>query len=311
MLSRSKSDPLDKIKALLASAAGTEPSIRGIYLDETLREFFYLNATVKIPAIAVSSIDHEQSLEVLNKISASLSPFLAGHEYLEEKNPGYEEHSIHLGSLFRGRILDFIHMLRLDFKFSSHSGTIIRPGDTATYPSYETEMIYFKSSLVPVRKGGSPSAFQSIRLNESVTVAAEDSSKRLYTSVLFDDFSNREISIDLSRRTGCSFSIPVTIFPMIMYEYFTACLSIPDPVPSRIEKALSVFEPLFIFLYSIMVGNATELPPEGLEEFLKVKGDKILMSPALMKDLNDYFSSYSTSADDELMLKGWKKINCR
>ena len=70
--------------------------ICGIFLDETLREFFCLNAPVVIPAIPVSSIKHNNAADILNVISQVIPGFMAGHSYLEKINPVSEEHSIHL-----------------------------------------------------------------------------------------------------------------------------------------------------------------------------------------------------------------------
>lgn len=286
-------------------------AVSGIFIDETLREFFCLNSGIIIPAVPVSSIGHDNALEIIRIIADVIPGFLAGHTYMEKRNPASEEHSVHFVSSVEGRIIDFIHILRLDFKFSAHSGTIIKPGDSATFPSYSTERIYFKSRLVPVTKGSSPGNFDFIKLKGSVRVDAEDTGKRLFTSVLFDDFSSREVSIELSRKAGDIFTIPLTIYPMIVYDYFTSCLNLPDPLCDKLAGAALRFEPVFLYLFSDVSGSGHSLVQEGLKswpECLESTGDGISLKPGYSERLKQYFSCYSLYTDDELMLRGWRRI---
>ncbi|HPS56847.1 MAG TPA: hypothetical protein PK514_01970, partial [Spirochaetota bacterium] len=286
-------------------------SINGVFIDETLREFFYLKAPIVIPAIPVSSIGHNNASEIVKIVSKVIPGFLAGHLYMEKRNPASEEHSIHLFSSLSGRVVDFIHILRLDFKFSANSGAIVKAGDSATFPSYSTQRIYFKSRLVPVSKGSSTADFDFIRLKKSVRVESGEEHKRLFTSVLFDDFSSREISIELSRKAGDIFGIPVTIYPMVVYDYFTSCLNVPEPAGDAIEKAAFMFEPLFLYMFSDVSGRGQSLVQEGLNAWpdcLESAGEGLTIKPGYSDNLRQYFSCYSLFADDDLMLKGWKKI---
>ncbi len=285
--------------------------ICGIFLDETLREFFCLNAPVVIPAIPVSSIKHNNAADILNVISQVIPGFMAGHSYLEKRNPVSEEHSIHLACPVKGKIIDFIHMLRLDFKFSSNAGTIVKKGDSATFPSYSTERIYFKSRLVPVYQGSGTGNFDFIKLRGSVSVEAGDSGRRLFTSVLFDDFSSREISIELSRKSGDIFKVPVTIYPMLGYDYFTACINVPGLEYGSLAEAAAVFEPLFIYLFSDVSGSGHSLVMEGLESWpdcLVSSEGGVFLKPEFKQNLKNYFSRYLLFTDDDLLLRGWKKI---
>lgn len=288
-----------------------ENDVMGIFIDETLREFFYLKKPVAIPSIPVSSIGHNDAFEIIKIISQFIPGFLTGHQYMEKRNPASEEHSIHFASFESGRAIDFIHILRLDFKFSAHSGTIIKSGDSATFPSYSTERIYFKSRLVPVSKGSSMAGFDFVKLKGSVHVEAQDANKRLFTSVLFDDFSSREISIELSRKAGDLFRIPLTIYPMVVYDYFTACLNVPDPAGNKITEAVKMFEPLFIYLFSDVSGMGNTLVNDGVNawpECLEAAGEGLTLKSGYSEKLREFFSCYSLFADDDLLLKGWKKI---
>lgn len=311
-MTKGKPDPVADIAGILREAGKSAGiSIKGVYLDETLREFFLLESPVEIPSLSVKSIDHEKSRDILRLISPAADAFLAGHEYMEVRNPQSEEHSIHLSAVVQGIVIDFVHMLRLDFKFSSNAGTIVRGGTSGSYPAYSTERIYFKSRLVPVFRGGGHGEFDPVRLKDSVRVEDADSGRRLFTSVLFDDFSSREISIELSRKAGDIFTIPVTICPMIVYEYFTACLNLPHPSFDRITGSAQVFEPLFIYLYADLMGAGNEHAARWINswgDYLEVSGDRAVMTERMRIEVADFFSRYSMAADEELLVKGWKRI---
>ncbi len=311
-MTKGKIDPVEEIRLLLQSAdADAPPHVAGIFLDETLREFFLLDKPIQVPSIPASSIDHDNARGIIEQLLPIIPSYLAGHRYFEKRNPSSEEHSIHLGRIIPGRVMDFVHMLRLDFKFSANSGTIVSQGDSGRFPVYTTDRIYFKSRIVPVARGSELFRFDSLRLKDSVRVEAEETSRRLFTSVLFDDFSSREISIELSRKAGEIFNIPVTIYPMINYEYFTACLNVPDPSAQKLVSAVSVFEPLFVFLYSDMTGGIKDSLLEWvkiLADSLEISADAIVMKGQLVVKMKDFFSGYTVSTNEELMLKGWRKI---
>ena len=304
---------LEAIKKLIDSVDKEQAgSIEGVFIDETLREFFYLKEPVVIPSIPVSGMGPDEALGILKSISSVVPRFLAEHIYMEKRNPASEEHAIHLAAMKSGKVIDFIHILRLDFKFSAHPGTIVKKGNSATFPSYRTERIYFYSRLVPVRKGSSADALSFIRLKDADRVESEDSGKRLFTSVLFDDFSSREISIELSRKAGDVFNVPVTIYPMLSYDYFTSCLNVPDPAPEKLTEAAGIFEPLFLYLLADSSGSGAGPVAEGLDAWadcLELSGGSPQLKHEYSERLKKFFSCYSLFADDELLIKGIKKIS--
>lgn len=303
-------DMLTDIKTIIQSADGKgKNSIRGIFIDETLSEFYQLYKEINIPHLPVKEIDIKNSHELAGLIIPQIPEYLAGHNFLEKRKPPSEQHSLHFIKHIEGAVLDFVHIIRFDFRFSGRRGRIIDKGDSEKYPSYATDMLYFKSQLVPVYKGSEPAELASVRLKESIEV---ESDKRLFTSVIFDEYSSREISIELSRRAGTeNFSIPLKIYPFIHYEYFTACLSIPDPSPERVIASAQIFEPLFIYIYYNYRSSNDKIEIESvnrLGNLLEVEADKISLRHEFLLDLKDYFSSYTLITDDELLLKGWKKF---
>jgi len=303
-------DLLAAIENLLHSAAGMgKNSISGIFIDETLSEFYQLKNEITLPHLPVKEINLQNSHDIAGHIISHIPDYLAGHDFLEKRKPQSEQHSLHFIRHIEGVVIDFVHILRFDFRFNGRRGRIIDKGDSERYPSYATDMLYFKSQIVPVYKGSVPSEMVSVRLKENIEV---ESDKRLFTSVIFDEYSSREISIELSRRAGTEiFSIPLKIYPFINYEYFTACLNVPDPSPERLIASAQIYEPLFIYIYfnyrssndNIDIGAAARL-----DSSLETIEDKISLKSRFILDLKDYFSSYTLLTDDELLLKGWKQF---
>lgn len=301
---------LTAIEGLLnSSGERAKNSITGIFLDETLSEFYQLKDEITLPNLPVKEIDLKNSYDIAARLIPMLPEYMEGHSFLEKRKPQSEQHSLHFVRFVEGIIVDFVHIIRFDFRFSGRRGRIISRGDSENYPSYATDMLYFKSQLVPVCRGSSPADISSVRLKESFEVETD---RRLFTSVIFDEYSNREISIELSRKVGTgNFSIPLKIYPFINYEYFTACLSIPDPSPERIIASAQIFEPLFLYLYFSYRAPNDIINIEsaaGFNNSLEVRGDGISLKPEFILDLKDYFSSYTLVTDEELLLKGWKRF---
>jgi hypothetical protein len=303
-------DLLADIERMLQSAEEKRKnSINGIFIDETLSEFYQLSREITLPHLPVKEIDIRNSHELAGLLVLQLPEYLAGHSFLEKRKPPSEQHSLHFIKHVEGVVIDFVHIIRFDFRFSGRRGRIIDKGDSERYPSYSTDMLYFKSQLVPVYKGSDPAELNSVRLKESIEV---ESDKRLFTSVIFDEYSSREISIELSRRAGTeNFNIPLKIYPFINYEYFTACLSMPDPSPERIIASAQIFEPLFIYIYYNYRSSNDNIDIESVNRLgnsLEMDDDKISLRQEFLLDLKDYFSSYTLITDDELLLKGWKRF---
>ncbi|HOP30892.1 MAG TPA: hypothetical protein P5120_13570 [Spirochaetota bacterium] len=303
-------DLLADIKKMLQGAGDKSiNSITGIFIDETLSEFYQLNSEIIIPHLPVKEIDLKNSHELAGLLIPRIPEYFTLHTFLEKRKPSSEQHSLHFIRHVEGTVVDFVHIIRFDFRFSGRRGRIIDKGDSEKYPSYAADMLYFKSHLVPVYKGSDPDELVSVRLKESIEI---ESDKRLFTSVIFDEYSSREISIELSRRAGADiFSVPLKIYPFINYEYFTACLNIPDPSPERIAASVQIFEPLFIYIYFNYRTSNDIIDIESVNRFadsIEIVDDKVSLKPQFLLDLKDYFSSYTLSTDDELLLKGWKRF---
>jgi len=306
----SDKSPGGNIDYLLSLISGHDINqLSGIFLDETLMEFFYLKNEIHVPPVPAGELDSVTAAVLTEKLIETIPGFLYKHTLLEKRKPPSEQHSLHFIRKIPGRLIDFVHILRLDFKLSGVEGRITGKGDSRTFPPYSTDRIKYKSRLVPVIKESDPPLIDSVRIKSQLNI--ENSEKRI-TSVFFDEFSTSEISIDFSTKAGSDiYSIPVKIYQFISYDYFTACLNIPDPAELKLENAAAIFEPLFFYLYYQYRDEFHETDGKRFiiwDEFLEVTGSGIEQKILLREKLKDFFSGYTLYRDDNMMLKGLRKI---
>ncbi|HOQ13181.1 MAG: hypothetical protein BWY23_01488 [Spirochaetes bacterium ADurb.Bin218] len=302
-------DSIEKqINDLITSHESDSNLIEGIYLDDTLSEFYRFNNEIEIPSLAVSEITKEEYLRLSSIIINLIPEFLKGHEFSSKRFPSYEQHSLHFIKRIEGKIIDFIHLLRINFKQSSRGSRIIQKGDSLHYPSYSTDKLYFKSLLIPIHKGSDN--FKQIKLKEEETI--ESDGKR-FTSAIFDELSTKEISIEFSKKIGLDvFTIPSKIYPFISYDFFTAVLNIPDPFEFKIAASAEIYEPIFLFLYLTCKNFKGDINPDDILKFIdsiKKEKDTISLTPGFLLNIKDYFSAYSFLTEEELLLRGWKKFS--
>lgn len=304
-----KKNPSDKIGEILSGIKFSDTNkTEGIYLDEVLNIFIKIDEEVTIPGISVKELDYSTGLSVFEKIARFTPLFFYKHLFMEKRKPAAEEHSLQFCRKLEGALIDLVHVIRFDFRFTPGSGIIVSPGNNDTYPSYKTDRLFYKSRLVPVAKGSSPELVDSVKIKDSEAMEADN---RLFTSVVFDESSARSMSVELSKKAGPGiFPFPVNIYPFITYDYFTACLSLPDPLSHVIEEGAALFEPLFFYIFSLYRGisdNAARAAEE-IPGSLIIEGDTLSLSEAYTEKLKIFFSRYSLYTDDNLMLQGLRKI---
>jgi hypothetical protein len=307
----SEKTPVVKINRLIGSLGGSEKNkISGIFLNETLMEFILLENSLTIPPMPVGELDYRIGAEIAEKLISVIPEYLFQHTLLEKRKPSSEQHSLQFIKAIPGRLVDFVHVLRFDFKLSGGDGIITGKGSNNSFPQYSTEKIRYKSRLVPVIKGSDPGLIDSVRIKSQLEV---DSDGKRFTSVFFDEYSTAEISIDFSLKAGSGiFSVPAKIYPFISYDYFTACLNIPDPEIMKIEKGVSVYEPLFLFLYYQYRERNFDIDKSSLDvwkDYLNVSGPEVTISEQYKDILKDFFSCYTLYRDDDLLLKGLRRID--
>ncbi|MCL1865341.1 MAG: hypothetical protein FWF73_05965 [Spirochaetes bacterium] len=281
----------------------------GIFLNESLTEFFLLKHEIHIPKISVTELDYRTGFIISKYLIDILPEYLFKHNLLVNRKPVSEQYSLQFIKTVPGRIIDFIHIIRFDFKLTGSSGNIKGKGDSRTFPEYNTDRIKYKSRLVPVQKNSNPYIIESIKLKSHLEV---NSDGKRFTSAIFDEFSPSEITLDLNVKAGEDiYSISPKIYPFLFYEYFTSCMNIPDPTAYKLERAVDIFEPLFFYLHylyrgDVHFGEKSEIAI--FDKYLNVSDSGIKPTEVLRDILKEYFSCYSIYTDEELMLKGLRKI---
>jgi DNA primase len=74
----------------------------------------------------VSEITKEEYLRLSSIIINLIPEFLKGHEFSSKRFPSYEQHSLHFIKRIEGKIIDFIHLLRINFKQSREAAELSR-----------------------------------------------------------------------------------------------------------------------------------------------------------------------------------------
>ena len=281
----------------------------GIFLSESLTEFFLLKNEIHIPKISVTELDYKTGYTLSKYLVDILPEYLFKHNLLADRKPVSEQYSLHFIKTVPGRIIDFVHIIRFDFKLTGGHARIRDKGDNRTFPEYNTDRIKYKSRLVPVAKNSNPYMLEAIKLKSELEI---NSDSRKFTAVFFDEFSPAEISLDFNVKAGEDiYSIPPKIYPFLFYEYFTSCMNILDPSADKLEKAAEIFEPLFIYLYYLYRGDIHFAKKSDIAIFdrcLDISDSGISLKESFKDNLKEYFSCYSIYRDEELMLKGLRKI---
>jgi hypothetical protein len=309
-INNSDKSSVSEIDHLVSSINGKEKNqISGIFLDESLLEFYSLKEDISIPPIPVSELDYTAGAEITGSLVSVIPEYLHGHTLLEKRKPSSEQHSLQFIKSIPGKLVDFVHIFRFDFKLTGGHGTIAGKGDNRTFPGYQTDRIRYKSRLVPVIKGSDSLLIDSLRLKSQLEV---DTDGKRFTSVFFDEYSTTEISIDFSVKSGNDiYSIPAKIYQFIPYDYFTACMNIPDPTAAKLVSGAELFEPLFFYLYFQYRERHHEIEESQLSvwgDYLELTKSGVMQKPLLQEGLRDFFSHYTLYRDDDMMLKGLRQI---
>lgn len=282
-----------------------------IYINAIHNEFIILNNKINIPKISVKELDYKNSIPIIKNIIQYIPEFLYGHTILRKRKPASEQHSLHFIKKFSGKLLNFTHIFKIDLKFSGDPTNIIEKGNTEFYPSFITDRIYYKSRLIPENVVGSPTSdFTPIRLKSFETV---ESDQYFHTFAIFDELNTIDISKEFNEKFDSEiFSISPTVYPFIVYDYFTSCFNVTYPTNNEIKKAIEIFEPIFIYLYK-QYKNINDLSSldklvEIFNKELIISNDSLTLNPDFLIQLKNYFSQFNLFRNDELLLKGWQKI---
>lgn len=282
-----------------------------IYLNVIGNEFITLNGTIQIPMISVKELDYGTAREIIPLLVNHIPEFLNGHHLLEKRKPASEQHSLHFVRCLDGRLLKFVHILKIDLMFGGDSSTVTEKGNTDLYPAFATNRLYYKSKLIPVLPHASLESgydFEPLRLKDFNRIQSDN---YFHTYAIFDDLNTREISKELCKcLPSDAFTISLDLYPFITYDYFTACLNVLYPDNDEIMKAVDLFEPLFGFLYSQYKNIESLLDSDQLEihygEELEKHEYSISLKKNFQEKIKNYFHRYSLFRDEEMMVKGWR-----
>lgn len=284
--------------------------IRDIYINVIHNEFMAFDGTVDIPRLPVSEIDAAASRVILERLSPFIGSILSGHIVLEKPNPPSEQHSIHLVKKFQGRLLPFCHMMKLDMKFSGDPAGIIERGNSDFYPSYRTDRVYYKSRMIPLSSWTDDGRFLPLRIHDTAGV---ESDLYFHTYAMFDDINRKELTDELCEIAGNDlFPLSTTLYPFLVFDYFTACLNIPEPVEEELEMALDLFEPLFLYIFAAQKDVTQIASAESIASIfpdrLLIRDGSLVLSEKFRLDLKSYFGRKKLVRDDTLALRGWWKF---
>lgn len=281
-----------------------------LYMNAVQNEFITISKILQIPRLEVRSLDYSRAVGIVENLADVIPEFIRGHRLLENRKPAAEQHSLHFIMKIPGRVLDFIHIIRIDLMFGGDSSNVIERGDTNFYPSFRTDRIYYKSKIVPVREA-SDDDFESIRLKEHEHV---ESDYYFHTYALFDEFESREASKNLCGKFDPGiFNISLDLYQFISYDYFTACMNVLYPDEAELVRSAGLFESMFIFLFSKHRDIRELMPVDAIRETFRAEleydEDGIVMTDEFTGRLIEYFHRFRLFQNDNMLLKGWRRID--
>ena len=273
-------------------------------------EFIFIEGSMEIPHIPVKELDMASSASIVEALASFIPEYLSGHKIPEKRIPSADQHMLHFTRRFPGKIMDFNHIFKADLKFAGDPSGIIEKGNPDFYPSFLTDRIYYKSRLIPessLHRGDDSGPVDPVRIHDTRVV---ESDQFFHTFAMFEDLNERELTGKFYEHLDRElFGISPELYPFVVYDYFTACFNVLNPVQKEIEAAVSVFEPLFLYLYSrfhnIKKITTAEAVESAFGDLLSFEGPQLEMTDHFRERLKEYFSRWKLVHDDEMMLRGW------
>lgn len=298
----------EKSKIITADQSKKENVSGEILLNERKNEFYKFEGSIEVPRISVNGISRDQKIVLSERICGILPEFLDNYSVIFEPKPAAETLFIHFAKKYKGKYFDFIHLFKIDFKFSGNPDSMIEKGDNFHYPSYRTDRFYYKSYLLPVYSFVDDiSEFKTIPLFKEVSHKSQD--EGFFTYALFDDVDIEVYDKIIADSLGeFTFSVPQGIFRFLRYAYFTAAFTVLDPFDYQLKEAVDLFEVIFVRL---MRDNDVDIHYDFdiFQDSLVIKDGRIYFTEAFIEKFNGYISKYSlVTNEDYLLLNSWKKI---
>lgn len=306
------SDIMEDIQKIQNIIDGISPDEKnregGIFLNTIKNEFITFPGSITVPKISVKELTYDLAVAVVEGLRSYFPEFFIRHQILGKRKPEADVHSIQFIRPLEGKALHFVHFFKIDLRFGGDSSNIVEKGDTASYPAYLTNRMYYKSRIVPADKieGGD---FTALRLLDSIEVSSD---MRRHTFAMFDEVSMKEVNKALQEHLDQRiFATSQQLYPFFVFDFFTPCLNVPHPTEKELEKAVDIFEPVFLYLSKKYRGEiiggadkAFQLYPSAFA----VDGNELMLSEQFLDELKRYFSRYTIVRDDDLALRGWWKL---
>ncbi len=280
----------------------------GIFLNTIKNEFITFPGSITVPKIPVKELTYDIAAEVVKELRSFFPEFFVHHRILGRRKPEADVHSVQFYRPIGGKSLSFVHFFKIDLRFGGDSSNIVAKGDTASYPSYLTNRMYYKSRIVPAEKI-EENDFSPLRLLDSIEVSSD---MRRHTFAMFDELSMKDENKKLQEHIDQGiFATSQQLYPFFVFDFFTPCLNIPHPTEREIAKAVEIFEPVFMYLS----GRYRKEVVGGMEEAVALypsafvmEGKELGLSEQFLDEMKRYFSRYAIVRDDDLALRGWWKL---
>jgi len=294
---------------IIAADQGRKENTSGeVLLNERKNEFYKFKSSIEVPRISVNGISREQKIMLSERICGIIPEFLDNYSVILDPKPAAETLFIHFAKKYKGKLFDFIHLFKIDFKFSGNPDSMLEKGDNFYYPSYRTDRFYYKSYILPVYPSEDDiSEFRTIPLFKEVSHKSQD--EGFFTYALFDDIDIEIYDKIIADSLGdFTFSLPQGIFRFIRYAYFTAAFTLLDPFALKLREGIDLFEVIFVRL---MKDNDVDVAVDTdvFSESIFTKNGRLFFTESFINKFNTYINRYSLiTNEDYLLLNSWKKI---
>lgn len=302
--------PIDTlVSGINASARNT---CGAVFINAVKSEVLDLNRLIDIPRIPVGRISYPLIASSVSELCSIIPEYLTGHSLLPLQKPPSETHFLHFVRLVKGVKRDFVHVLKLDFRFTSEMGTNYHDGTADFYPSYKVGMIPYRSLLVPVDEVRIADSrivdFSAPRINLEEWVGGDVHS---LTHTIFDEFDPTPINEKIADSAGRDFfPFSIRLYPVLSYSYFTVCLSIPIPTTDELISAVRIFEPMSEKIIRSFGGAEASAEASGIyPDALSDSEGRISYTEKFSEQVRKYFSRITLSQNDELALKRWRRLD--
>lgn len=301
--------------AINAIVGKIDPSAKNncgpIIINEIKKELLILQKPVNVSKQHVSRLDYATLIPFVETMSEIIPEYLTGHTLLKNQIPAAETHSLQFVKEIKSKVYSYIHMLKIDLRFGSGIGTSRGGGSTEYYQEYDSDGLIVSSQVIPIKSADYVdeciSDFMPVRVVKKESIEQGD---RMLVHTFFDDFDATEINADIWHAVGDGiFPFSAKIYPFVSYAHFTSCMNLPDAVPSALETAVRLYEPIFLLVLSHLGISDIKKAVEEYPDSLIIKGSALAFTESFANEIKQFFSRYSLFQDDDFMIKRWRRLD--